>query len=95
MKLDLDIKAMNLSARGQELMRLRNLIRTHKSKRDNARCWHNDEELYARALPEGSRGAGKMLLPEVVLLRNCKRYIRNQQCISRGCKKKGIRHGTT
>jgi hypothetical protein len=87
MKLDQDIRAMGLAARGQELMRLRNLLRSHKNKRDNARCWHNDEQLYARVLPEGSSGAGSMTLPETVLLRNCKRYIRGQQCVSRGCKK--------
>lgn len=84
MKLDKDVKAMSKSARGQELMRVRRLIRSHKQKRDNARCWLNDERLYDQVLPEKSAGAGKMTLPEEVLLRNCKRYIRRQKCT--GCK---------
>lgn len=85
MKLDKDIQTMSFKARGQELMRLRSLIRTHKKKRDNARCWHNDETLYAKTLPEGSDGAGKMTLPEEKLLRNCRLYIRGQQCVNRRC----------
>jgi hypothetical protein len=79
-KLDTDVKKMSSGERGQEIARLRKLIRTHKRKRDNARCWHGDEELYARTLPEGSRNAGRMTLPEDVLLRNCRKYIRGQKC---------------
>jgi hypothetical protein len=86
MKLDRDVKAMSHRARGRELMRLRALIRTHKKKKDNARCWHCDEQLYKRTLPEGSEGAGRMTLSEAVLLRNCKKYIRGQQCTQRGCR---------
>lgn len=84
--LDKDIKKMSFGERGRELMRLRRLIRTHKAKKNNARCWHNDEQLYARALPEGSAHAGKMILPETTLLRNCTRYIRGQQCALHGYK---------
>ena len=89
MKLDRDVKDMSSGKRAQELMRLRGLIRTHKRKKDNARCWLNDKQLYARALPEGSRGAGRMTLPKEVLLRNCERYIHNQQCSQHNCTKKG------
>jgi hypothetical protein len=80
MKLDDDIKKMSHAKRGKEIARLRRLIRTHKAKKDNARCWHNDEQLYDKTLPEGSANAGKMTLPEDVLLQNCKRYIKRQQC---------------
>jgi hypothetical protein len=79
MKLDKDVAEMNSSERGQELQRLRSLIRTHKRLKNNARCWLSDVALYDRALPEGSSGAGRMDLPREVLLVQCDRYIRNQQ----------------
>lgn len=85
MKLDQDIKEMTFSERGQEIARLRKLIRTHKDKKDNARCWHTDTQLYEKALPEGAKGAGQMNRPELVLLRDCRKYIRGQQCFKRGC----------
>lgn len=80
MKTERDILGMSFGKRGRELQRLRALIRTHKRKPNNARCWHTDEQLYDRALPEGSKDAGRMTLPEKVLLRKCKQYIRGQQC---------------
>lgn len=80
MKLDSDIKAMNPDRRGQELQRLRGLIRSHKKKRGHARCWKNDENLYDLTLPEGSEGMGRMDLPKDVLMKKCSRYIDNQQC---------------
>ncbi len=79
MKLDSDIKKMSFGERGKELQRLRNLIRTHKVKKDNARCYMADDELYDKTLPEGGEGAGKMTLPREVLLVQCDRYIRQQQ----------------
>ncbi len=85
MKLDGDVKKMSSGKRGQEITRLRTLIRSHKSKQNNARCWHNDEHLYAKALPEGSKSAGRMILPITILLRNCKRYIKGQQCSKSSC----------
>ena len=85
MKLDSDVKKMSFKERGQELARLRKLIRSHKNKSDNARCWHTDTQLYERALPEGSAGAGQMNRPELVLLGDCKKYIHGQQCFKRGC----------
>ena len=91
MKLDTDIKKMSFGERGEELMRMRKLIRSHKRKRNNARCWHNDEQLYARILPEGSKHAGRMTLPEDVLLGNCRRYIHGQQCTQHKCPKNKLR----
>jgi hypothetical protein len=88
MKIDIDVKEMTFSERGQELARLRSLIRTHKNKKDDARCWHTDTQPYEKALPEGSIDAGQMNQPEDVLLCNCKKYIRGQQCFKRGCLKK-------
>ena len=79
MKLDPDIKAMSFGERGKEFQRLRNLVRTHKANENNSRCWIADLDLYDRALPEGSGGAGKMDLPREVLLANCGRYIDRQQ----------------
>lgn len=61
-----------------EIERLRKAIRKHRDAANNARCWHNDLALYG-ALPEGV-APGKMTDPEEVLLRNCRRYIRRQQC---------------
>jgi hypothetical protein len=80
MKLDVDIKLMSLERRGYELQRLRGLLRSHKKKRGHARCWLNDANLYDLTLPEGSDGMGRMDVPEEVLFKRCKRYIRDQQC---------------
>ena len=78
-KLDGGINMMNFSERGQEIQRLRNLIRTHKRKKGNARCWLNDKNLYEKALPEGSNNSGRMDLPEETLLKNCRNYIAGQK----------------
>lgn len=87
MKLDNDIKGMSAGMRGKELQRLRDLIRTHKRKKNNARCWLNDVALYDKALPEGAGGAGRMELPREVLLVQCDHYIRGQQrCSKPGAK---------
>jgi hypothetical protein len=83
MKLDRDISEMSFGERGRELQRLRGLIRSHRGKRDNGRCWMNDIGLYKRTLPEGARGAGTMLLPLNTLLVNCKRYIVGQKMCHR------------
>lgn len=80
MNLDKDLHLMSFAARGQEIMRIRRLIRTHKKKKDNARCWLNDLQLYDDILPEGSGKAGRMNLPACVLLKNCKKYILGQKC---------------
>ncbi len=80
MKLDKDIVLMSLAQRGYELQRMRNLIRSHKRKEGHARCWLNDANLYELTLPEGSGGMGRMDVPEEVLFKRCKRYIRDQQC---------------
>ncbi len=69
----------------QKLQKIRNAVRRHRDAKGNARCWHNDLQLYEKALPE-AKPAGKMDLPESVLLKNCRRYIRRQQCPSTGCK---------
>ena len=79
MKLDRDIASMSHGERGRELMRLRTLIRTHKAKRDNARCWLNDVVLYNKSLPEGGLGAGAMSQPFTKLIERCRSYIRGQQ----------------
>lgn len=79
MRLDREIKEMTLGERGRELQRLRMLIRTHKSKSRNGRCWKNDENLYDLALPEGSEGGGRMDLPFDVLIAGCRKYIKGQQ----------------
>ena len=76
MKLDDDIKEMTFAERGQELARIRSLIRTHKKKRRHARCQFNDDFLYKHSLPEGSENVGYMDLPIDVLLRGCEKYIK-------------------
>jgi hypothetical protein len=83
MRHDKDIAGMSPAELRRALQRLRRTIRRHRGAEDNARCWHNDLALYG-ALPEGRR-PGKMTSPEKTLLRNCKRYIRRQQCWSHGC----------
>ncbi len=100
MRTDKDIAEMSFGERGRELKRIWRLIRTHKRKRDNARCWHNDLQLYEAVLPEGCRGAGRMTLPKEVLLRNCSKYIDRQKCVGCPCqnkikKKKGARRVAT
>ena len=89
MKTDKDILGMSFTERGRELQRLRQLIRTHKKKKDNARCWLNDLTLYKKALPEGQTGAGRMELPKEALLVQCDRYIRGQQKRLPSCLKLG------
>lgn len=80
-----DIKRMTSAQLRRELMQLRHAIRKHRDAQNNARCWHNDLQLYA-ALPE-EQDPGKMIGDEATLLRNCKRYIRRQQCILHGCRR--------
>ncbi len=79
MALDSDIKKMSHGERGKEIARVRKLIRTHKRKEGNARCWLNDCNLYRAVLPEGGEGAGRMSLPTCVLLGFCKKYIEGQK----------------
>ena len=86
MKLDKDLKEKTVGELRRELQKARNAIRKHKKAEGNSRCWHNDLELYEKTLPEKGP-AGRMDLPEGVLLRNCKRYIRRQQCSGIGCLK--------
>lgn len=75
---DRDLKKLTPGQLRQLIMKLRHAIRRHRDAEENARCWHNDLQLYG-ALPE-QKPAGKMLGPEEELLRNCRRYIRRQQC---------------
>ena len=55
MKLDRDILDMSLGEARRALMRARNLVRTHKKRKDNARCWHGDLQLYDRVLREAAK----------------------------------------
>jgi hypothetical protein len=80
---DEDIKGMSPAELRREAMRLRDAIRKHRDAEENARCWHNDLALYG-VLPE-NEPPGRMDGPEEVLLRNCRRYIRRQQCDGSGC----------
>lgn len=82
---DADVKQMTSGQLRREVMKLRRAIRHHRDAAENARCWHNDLTLY-EVLPE-EKPAGKMIGPEEVLLRNCRRYIRRQQCEMHGCRR--------
>ncbi len=82
---DGDIASMSLKDLRHEVMKLRRAVRKHRNTNENARCWHNDLTLYA-VLPENDP-PGRMRGTEEELLRNCKRYIRRQQCATHGCKK--------
>lgn len=84
MKLDKDIKMMTDGEARQELQRVRELVRTHRDREGNSRCWHADLELYGRVLPENEM-PGRMDLPKDVLLANCSRYIDRQQCDGSKC----------
>ncbi|MEK7583902.1 MAG: hypothetical protein AAB490_01545 [Patescibacteria group bacterium] len=75
---DTDVEKMAQGQLRREVKRLRDGLRKHRDARSNSRCWHNDLGLYG-LLPEGKK-PGKMLGDEKMLLRNCKRYIRRQQC---------------
>jgi hypothetical protein len=85
-RLDPDLRTMTAGKLRQELMRVRNSIRWHRDLKDNARCHHSDQQLYAKTLPE-QVPAGEMTLPEDVLFNKCVPYIRGQQCVLHGCKK--------
>lgn len=84
MKLDDDLRNMSAGRARQELQRVRQLVRTHRDAKNNARCWHNDDQLYRRVLPEEG-SPGRMQGSKVELLKNCGRYIDRQQCEGRGC----------
>lgn len=79
MALDPDIRSMTGGHARRELMRVRQLVRTHRDRREDARCWHADAELYARILPEQSP-PGRMDGDKQRLLVHCARYIDRQQC---------------
>jgi ATP-dependent DNA ligase len=81
---DVDIAEMAIGELRRELMRVRRIVRTHRDKIDDARCWHNDLQLYASVLPE-EKPPGRMDGQEDKLLRKCKKYIRRQQCVLYGC----------
>ena len=83
---DPDVLRMTPGELRRALMRLRRGIRKHRDAENDARCWHNDLQLYA-LLPEG-KPAGRMTRPEAVLLRRCRQYIRRQQCTSHGCRRR-------
>lgn len=83
-KQDPDVKVMSIGKLRRELMRVRRALRRHRDAEGNARCWHNDVQLYARTLPEAAT-AGRMDLPEHVLLKKCKHYIRRQKCDATIC----------
>ena len=76
---DPDLANKTIGELRREIMHLRRVVRKHRDARDNARCWHNDLELYGRTLPE-AKPAGRMNLPESVLLSRCRAYVRRQQC---------------
>ncbi len=82
---DADVKQMSDVELRAEVMKLRRAIRKHKRAEGNARCWHNDLKLYG-ALPEGTP-PGRMTGDPRLLFRNCRAYIRRQQCkeVRRGC----------
>lgn len=90
-ELDRDLKKFTPGQLRQLIMKLRQAIRRHRDAKENARCWHNDLALYA-ALPE-QKPAGKMTGPEEELLRNCRRYIRRQQCCQ-DCPSSGAEGGS-
>jgi hypothetical protein len=85
-RMDEDVASMSFAECGREIVRLRQLIRTHKNKDGNGRCWMNDRNPYNKALPEGDKGAGRMDSPREVLLVNCKQCITGQK--RRRCSKK-------
>ena len=86
---DADVKKMSLGKARQAIMRIRRALRKHRDAHGNARCWHNDVQLYARALPE-AKPAGKMTGSKKVLLRNCSRYIDRQKCTGAQCSRSNL-----
>ncbi|MEK7640808.1 MAG: hypothetical protein AAB389_02330 [Patescibacteria group bacterium] len=81
---DADLKKMRPAQLRAEVMKMRRALRKHRALSENSRCWHCDLQLY-EVLPD-SKPAGKMTKPEPELLRNCRRYIRQQQCDQYQCK---------
>lgn len=76
---DHDLKKMTIGALRREVMKCRSAIRKHRDADGNARCFHNDQELYRRTLPERKR-SGRMRLSVKAHLRKCKGYITRQKC---------------
>ena len=85
-KQDDDIKAMSTTQLRRALARARHFIRKHKKADGNARCWHNDLDLYDRTLPEGGgEDTGTMGRSEEEHLARCRQYVRRQQCYMSDC----------
>lgn len=81
---DDDLKAMSPAQLRQEVMKLRSAIRWHRDLEENERCWHCDQQLYGRTLPEYTP-AGCMHGDARRILRNCIGYVFRQQCVHFGC----------
>ena len=86
-RMDADVRLMGAARLRREVMRLRSKIRSHRSTRDNARCWIKDQELY-HLLPERPKSR-PISLPDAEFLVNCKRYLARQ----RRQERRGARRG--
>ena len=56
---DQDVLSMNTEKLIEEVLRLRNAIRTHRDQEGHDRCWLDDGDLYC-ILPEGLRGSQEL-----------------------------------
>jgi len=74
MKIDADVKQMDLQELRAEVMRLRRAFRKELASTGNRRCWIN----LLLALPEGKKIC-PLSLPREQFLGNCARYFERNQ----------------
>ncbi len=74
MKIDEDLKRMDIASLKREAMKLRRAIRLELRHTGNRRCWMN----LANVLPEGGE-IYPLDLPEEEFLKNCARYYKRNK----------------
>ena len=77
--LDKDLDLVSHNSLKDEVLKLRNAIRSHRDQKGDDRCWMDDIELY-KALPEGVAEADLSLLSDEQFRRNCDLFIKNRKC---------------
>jgi len=77
--LDNDLNLISHNHLVEEVLKLRNAIRSHRDQIGDDRCWMDDIGLY-KILPEGVAGADLSLLSDEQFRRNCDLFIKNRKC---------------
>lgn len=75
---DSQLDGWDLNTLKDEVIRLRDAIRSHRDEKGHDRCWLDDIELY-KSLPEGTFGIDLALPPKEEFIKNCERYHAHRQ----------------